>query len=142
MSDWKKKIEGHYNAKYVGLYDLPDREGPFYVFWVDSPDRSLGHDNYFGIFQHGLTGLTYITNAKSIRKARFPAIKLGEDKYLVSRFRHDYVSEGDAFLDGGLAYVRYNPSYPATHTMRVVAGYEIYSPIGEEPNLEEEEPNP
>lgn len=115
---WAPKAAEHYDARYVGYYDLPDREGPFYVFYTKNPDREQGHDNYFGLFQRPKAGarpddawITLITSAASIRNARFCAIKL-ENGWLVSRYRHDYCTAEDAMLDGGLAYTRCNTARP------------------------------
>uniref|UniRef100_A0AB74UL52 Uncharacterized protein n=1 Tax=Caulobacter phage BL57 TaxID=3348355 RepID=A0AB74UL52_9VIRU len=124
------RAEERYNAKYVGLYDLPDREGPFYVFYTEAPDRSKGHDNYFGLFFHPLEDQLYITSAATIRDARFSAIETSDGAFLVSRFRHDYQERGGAMIDGGLAgYIRYNPAHPPTHHMRIVDGIEVFTPI-------------
>lgn len=119
------KIEAAYSAKYVGYYDLPDREGPFWVFYVAEPDTSKGHSNYFGMFFAPFTGELYITNAGSLVDAKFPAI-FHNGKYLVSRYHHDYQTSGSAMIDGGLAYTRINPQYPITHTMTVDDGVEIF----------------
>ncbi|AXQ68366.1 hypothetical protein HOT99_gp251 [Caulobacter phage CcrBL10] len=127
-----KVAEERYNAKYVGYYDLPDREGPFYVFYTETPDRSQGHDNYFGLFVHPLKEGVYITSAASIREAVFSAIKLADGSFLVSRFRHDYQERGGAMIDGGLAgYIRYNPAHPPTHHMRIDEGVEVFTLIPE-----------
>ncbi|ARB14384.1 hypothetical protein Ccr5_gp164c [Caulobacter phage Ccr5] len=128
--------EKHYNAKYVGYYDLPDREGPFHVFYTETPDREKGHDNYFGLFTHPLGGGLYITSAASIRQAQFSAIEMPDGSFLVSRFRHDYKERGGAMIDGGLAgYIRYNPAHPPTHLMQIVDGLEVFTPISEKPHV-------
>ncbi|UTC29658.1 hypothetical protein BAJUN_00280 [Bajunvirus bajun] len=128
-------VEEKYNARYVGVYD-PNASGQsIAVFWTDNPDRSLGHDNYFGLFiRHGLDGepgLPYITSAAKLRDIEFPAIEITAGEFLVSRGRHDYVTHPcGAMLDGGGAgYHRYNPNFPPTHIMRVIDGYEVFEPL-------------
>lgn len=132
-----KTVEEMYGAKYVGQYDLPEREGPFLVFYTENPDRALGHDNYFGIFRNrdprSSQDSVFITSAATIRNAVFPAIELATKEFLVSRYRHDFVGEvdGGAFIDGGLAYTRYNPNFRITHNMTIVDGAEVFTPIAE-----------
>lgn len=134
-----KGIEAHYNARHVGYFGIPGRDMPMEVFYVENPDRSLGHDNYFGIFQApallDFSRWTWvITSAARIREAAYPAIDLGH-AMLVSRHRHDYVTApmpdgGEAMLDGGGEYyTRYNPRYPPTHTLTIVDGLEVFTPI-------------
>lgn len=127
VAKWITKAEELYNARYVGLYDLPDREGPIYVFYTENPDTKKGHDNYFGMFWHGprSEGRLYITSAASIRDAVFPAHHIVEDKYLVSRYRHDYQTFGDKMIDGGLAYTRSSLPGP-DYEMRVIDGHEVF----------------
>lgn len=119
--------EERYNARYVGQYDLPNREGPFLVFWTDNPDRSLGHDNYFGLFIHPFNGSVYITSAAAIREAVYNATQLADGSFICSRYHHDYQTGPDGeMIDGGLAYVRCGGKGP-THEMRVIDGYEVFT---------------
>lgn len=149
---WVAKVEAIKNARYIGLYDLPDREGPFYVFWQDEVPEEFRddprYDNYFGlIWRHSreqlaqmarsdpeadnaLQPLLYITGARSIRDAVFSAYEYAPGQFICSRYRHDYVTvPGDPskMLDGGLAYVR--SSVAPTHTMRIVDGVEVFEEI-------------
>lgn len=127
---FKKAVaEEHYGATYIGCYDLPDREGPFDVFYQPNPNVEAGHTHYFGLWRNPLTDEIYITNAASILAARFAAIQIN-GRFLVSRYRHDYRTEGPAMIDGGLAYVRCNPNFPPTHTMRIEIDREVFEPIG------------
>lgn len=120
--------EKMYNARYVGQYDLPNREGPFLVFWTDNPNRALGHDNYFGLFRHPLTDQVYITSAASIREATYSAMQLKDGSFICSRYRHDYQTGPDGeMIDGGLAYIRCAGN-GAPYTMKVVDGYEVFAP--------------
>lgn len=123
-------VEKQYEVTYVGFYDLPKgRDQPMYVFYQENPKTELGHSNYMGLFHDYLRDSWYVTNAASITEAVFPAIKFGEGDYLVSRFRHNYVTRGSAMLDGGHDYCRYNPAYPPTHQMRVIDGKEVFFDI-------------
>lgn len=131
-------IEERYNGHFVGLYDFPHRRGPFALFYTETPDVSQGHDNYFafardiGFTENGEIGFTgvYITNGRAIRDAKFSAIKLPDETFLVSRWHHDYVTgPNDEMLDGGCDYTRYNPNFPVTHIMTIVDGREVFTPV-------------
>lgn len=130
-------VEEKYNAKYVGRYDL-DRGTLDYtvmgaVFYVETPDVSKGHSNYFALFHDPFSGDLLITNASNVAENKYPAIQLdGDGQYLVSRGRHDYVVSGGAFLDGGHCYTKYNPAIPPTHVMRIVDGVETFTEINNE----------
>lgn len=126
MSKFTDQIEKHYRVKYVGYYDIPGRSHPIYVFYTENPDRSKGHSNYLGVFWHG--DALYLTDAKTIEDAEYNAIEIN-GKFIASRYRHDYQSEGDAMIDGGLDYVRLNPAFPVTHTIKVRDGKEVFEPI-------------
>lgn len=117
-------IKEKYKVSYVGLYDIPGRDH-VYVFYAKDPDRSKGHSNYLGVIWTP-NGEVYLTNAVKIVEAEYNAIEVGEGEFIVSRYRHDYQSRGDAMIDGGLDYARYNPAYPITHKMRVVDGKEVF----------------
>jgi len=136
IEPWLGKAAKAYNARYVGLYDLPNREGPFYVFYTENPDRSKGHDNYFGLVWRDENPLDpntkshlYILSAATIRDAVFSAFEYAPGKFICSRYRHNYVMapNGHAFLDGGLAYVR--GSVLPTHTMKVIDGREVFTSV-------------
>lgn len=131
--DGIKKVLEVYGASYIGRFDLErgsmDVTIMGDVFYQPNPDTSKGHTHYFALFHHPLTEDLLITNASFIVDREYPAIKFGEDDYLVSRGRHDYVSRDGVFLDGGASYTRCNPDHPPTHTMRVVDGVEVYEEI-------------
>lgn len=151
---WIELAEEYYKAKYVGQYDLPNREGPFHIFYQEEiPEKFRGddrYDNYLALFWRpdpvelqaylldpdGVPepkSHLYVTGARSIRDAVFEAIEYEEGKFIVSRYRHDFVKSpnGKGFLDGGLAYTRCNPAFPPTHTMVLIDGNEVYTPIGQ-----------
>ena len=98
------KVEEHYNAKYVGDYDLDKGTLDFTVtgavFYVENPDRDKGHSNYFALFRDFNGGLL-ICDAEKLTEKRYPAILMEDGTFLVSRGRHDYVSRDGAMLDGG-----------------------------------------
>lgn len=127
MSDVIKQIEDKYNAKHVGYYDIPTREG-LHVFYQENPNKELGHSHYMGFFFDHF-GTPYVCNAVSIESASYPAIRVG-DCFIVSRFRHDYKQhESGAVVDGGLAYTRINPKFPITHNMVIIDGQEVFLPL-------------
>lgn len=128
-----KIIEDNYDASYINDFDLERGSLDFTitgaVFYVENPDVSKGHSNYFAMYRDPLSKAVYITNAVHLTEREYPAIKFGEDDYLVSRGRHDYVSRDGAFLDGGAAYTRCNPNFPPTHKMRLIDGKEVFEKI-------------
>jgi hypothetical protein len=130
MSDkFIKYIEDEYGVRYVGYYDIPTPKGPlgpFLIFYQENPNITLGHSHYMGV-GFGLSG-SYVFNAKSIEDASYNAIYIN-DKYICSRYRHDYQTEGSSMIDGGLDYTRC--SGPITHQMKIVDGKEVFIPIGE-----------
>jgi hypothetical protein len=124
-----------YEVSYVGYYDIPDRES-VYVFYQPNPKTELGHSNYLGVLvNYRVSVLTFgdtrnpeiwLCDAKSIVDAKYPAIKFDDGYILCSRFRHDYVTYGDAMLDGGLSYTRCYPDHPPTGYIRIVDDKEEY----------------
>lgn len=127
-----KTTEDHYGVTHVGYYGLPDgREMD--VFYQANPNLDLGHSNYMGLFAvpKGNPALPeteadwYVTNAKGIAEATFPAIQLEDGRFIVSRYRHDFVRDEatDAFIDGGLEYTRSNR--PVNAYMKVIDGKEV-----------------
>lgn len=116
------KIEQKYGVKYVGFYDLPDGREHIEVFYQENPKTELGHSHYMGFFQRN--GVGYVTNAKSIADAKFPALQLDDGTFLVSRYRHDFASNGKDFIDGGLDYTRSNRSVNAY--MKIIEGKEVF----------------
>jgi len=117
--------ETKYGVEYVGYYDLPDGREGIYVFYQKNPRTDLGHSNYMGVF-FDVTQGWFVTNAKSIVQARFPAIQLPNGKFIVSRYRHDFVQDEDTgkFIDGGLDYTRSNSAVNAY--MNIIDGKEIF----------------
>lgn len=108
------KIEEHYNAKYLGYWAIKDQmdnwsEEPVDVFYVDNPDKSKGHSNYFGLFQNKKKSVM-ICNAESAFSEPITGLLTEDGEVLVSRYRHDMHSKGEGvnekFIDGGRDYVR------------------------------------
>lgn len=133
-------VEKKYDAKYVGSYSIPGiGDGPYLVFWretLNEHETKNGFDNYFGIWRRPLRDdSVLIFNAKKIRDAVFPAIELEPGRFLCSRSVHDFVTapNGNGFLDGGPFYTRHNPDYPPTHSMAIVDGKEVFTPLTQAP---------
>lgn len=129
-------------AVYVDYMDV-GHGSPIYLFYTPEPDRSKGHDNYFGYFQRpGKEGIDgrwdlFVTNGAKVREQRYSAIEYEPGKFICSLHRHDYVTSpnGVAMLDGGLDYIRCNPACPPTHYMRVVDGVKAYIPLSNMPDV-------
>ena len=105
-------VEDKYNAKYMGSWALRTRDGawaevPSAIFYVENPDRSLGHTNYFGLFTRGSS--TYITKGDSAF-TDLTGVLAKDGEVVISRYRHDYRGSSDdsVWIDGGRDYLRYN----------------------------------
>lgn len=106
-----KKIENLKNATYMGYWTTKRPSGewndlPVDIFYVDNPDTSLGHSNYFGIFYRN--DVLYINNGITAFDDVINAIECSDGKIIVSRYRHDYVTHNDSMIDGGRNYTRYS----------------------------------
>lgn len=103
------KIEEHYQAKYMGYWCTKHPRGgwndqPVDVFYVNNPDITKGHTNYFGMF-HDERGVM-ITNAESAFSEPMTGILCSDGEVIVSRYRHDCVVKENAMIDGGRDYTR------------------------------------
>jgi len=110
-----KIIEDKYDAKYVGYWCTKRPSGgwnetPVDVFYVENPDRSKGHSNYFGMFIQNNSVM--ITNAESCFEEPIAGILCEDGEVLVSRYRHDYVEKDGHMIDGGRDYVRCSANHP------------------------------
>lgn len=112
-----RKIEEKYGAKYMGYWctKAPGgywNESPVDVFYVENPDTSKGHTNYFGMFiktdpyTGESTGSVYITEASTAFSDPISGILTDDGEVIVSRYRHDYVTKGNYMIDGGRDYTR------------------------------------
>ena len=104
-----KLIEEKYNAKHMGFWctKRPDgswNERPVDIFYVENPDRSKGHSNYFGMFTDRMG--TMITNAESAFSETITGVLCEDGEVLVSRYRHDYRTKGTMMIDGGRDYLK------------------------------------
>jgi hypothetical protein len=79
-------------------------ESPVDVFYVENPDRTKGHTNYFGMFKR--EGAVYITDASSAFSESISGVLCEDGEVLVSRYRHDYVRKGSHMVDGGRDYMK------------------------------------
>lgn len=107
-----KTIEDLKGAKYIGYWCTKRPKGgwnemPVDVFYVENPDRSLGHSNYFGMFRTH-DNQVMITNAESCFSEPLVGSVCDDGEVIVSRYRHDYVEKKGAMIDGGRDYTRTN----------------------------------
>ena len=107
--DGIRKIEEKYGAKYMGYWCTKSpsgnwNESPVDVFYVENPDTSKGHTNYFGMFVRDES--VYITEASTAFSEPIAGIPTDDGEVIVSRYRHDYVTRGDRMIDGGRDYTR------------------------------------
>lgn len=110
--DGIKKAEELYGAKYMGFWSTKrsDNGGwndtPVDVFYQPNPDTEKGHSHYFGLYKQMLTGVLYITDAKSAFSDPILGIETEDGEVIVSRYRHDYVEKDKYMVDGGRDYFR------------------------------------
>ena len=110
-ADQIKWIEESYKGKYMGYWTTQRKDGswndmPVDVFYQPNPDVTRGHSHYFGMYRDTFTDETKITDAKSAFSSPLIGLLTDDGEVIVSRYRHDYVSKGDKFIDGGRDYVR------------------------------------
>lgn len=101
-------IADQYGARYMGYWPIKNGygwAGPVDVFYQPNPDTSKGHSHYFGMYRDK-DGEVMITNAESAFSEPITGLLTDDGEVLVSRHRHDFVSKGDYFIDGGRDYVR------------------------------------
>jgi len=106
-----------YNASYLGIFCLKTYEGAWSesicgVYYVDNPDTSKGHTNYFAISFLGVLDVrAFISKGDSAFEDGLTGIVSEEGEVLISKYRHDYRKfkrDGDVFIDGGRDYTRSN----------------------------------
>lgn len=109
------KIEQMKNAKYIGYFTkkLPSgawSDDPVDVFYVENPDTSLGHSNYFGMFYRRVTGKVaetiFITDAQTCFDEPIVGLQFEDGTIIISRYRHNFVEHDGCFIDGGRDYTR------------------------------------
>jgi len=105
--DGVEKIEKLYNAKYMGYWCTQRKDGnwdevPTDVFYVENPDITKGHTNYFGLTIQN--GTVLICNAESCFNEDIVGLVENNEVY-VSRYRHDQViTPLGMMIDGGRDY--------------------------------------
>jgi len=92
-------------VKYICTTELPKVDNrPVDIFYRNTPHPEFGN-RYFGILFND--DKMFITNADDIEFLTFSMMVLPEGTFY-SRYRHDYLTVGDFFIDGGRAYTRTN----------------------------------
>jgi len=108
-------VSEKYKAKYLGYFAMPQKNGnwteePFDLFYVENPDRSLGHSNYFAMFYQRnydmSKGPLLITNGEKCFDEPFTGVMSRDGEVHLSRFRHDSRNIPGGFIDGGRDYLR------------------------------------
>jgi hypothetical protein len=116
-----KYVEDKYSAKYIGDFCIKNGDAwtqqPLAIFYCKEPDTTKGHTHYLAIgFKDrrvigGKTefSIPYITKGDSAFED-ITGLQLANGKVLISCYGHDFISEGDSFIDGGRDYCRYSAS--------------------------------
>ena len=93
-------------VKYVCTTELPLFENrPIDIFYrVNGIPHPIFNNTYFGIFYNNDNSIS-ICNADSVTSLEFNLLPTF-DGLIYSRYRHDFVQKGEAFIDGGRAYTR------------------------------------
>jgi hypothetical protein len=100
------KIEEHYKATYVFESCLKGRDGnwlnfPAAIFYTETPHPE--GSNYFAFYDFG--DGARIANGISATEVEYTGIVVGEE-VAYSRYRHDYRTLDECFVDGGRDYLR------------------------------------
>lgn len=104
-----------YKAKYLGYFAMPRKNGnwteePVELFYVENPDRSLGHSNYFAMYYQrnydGSKGPLLIANGEKCFDSPLLGVVDPKGEVHISRYRHDMHGIPGGFIDGGRDYVR------------------------------------
>lgn len=103
-------IEEFYKAKYMGTWSLKNKDGyhinmPVEVFYQPNPDVEKGHTEYFALYYNQDKELR-ISDGSSAFEDPIYGVVTDSGKILISRFRHDYVTEGSYMVDGGRDYFK------------------------------------
>jgi hypothetical protein len=110
-----KRAEESYNAKFMGDFCLKTKYGWASdscgaVFYVENPDRSLGHTNYFAlVLQYGMDlkrPQLFITKGDSAFEQPIVGVVADDGEVVYSRYRHDmrWSTDGSVAIDGGNDY--------------------------------------
>lgn len=107
-------VNEKYKSKYLGYFAMPGPGGwteePFDLFYVENPDRSQGHSNYFAIFYKRnfdmSRGPLLITNGEKCFEKAFTGVMSPDGEVHISRYRHDSHDIPGGFIDGGRDYLR------------------------------------
>lgn len=86
-------------VKYVCTTELANSVVVWDIFYRETPHPKFGN-KYFGL------GNNYIINADSVEELIFGMIDNGKGEWTYSRYGHDFLSWGSAFIDGGRQYTR------------------------------------
>lgn len=100
-----KRVCKLYAAEFLGrfLYK-PDVEKSVLFFYCSNP-RNSGYSRYFAIYEQD--NKVYIADGSHFDGRKITALKV-DGKYYYSSDRHDFISVGDRFIDGGEVYIRTN----------------------------------
>ena len=110
-----KIVNEKYKSKYLGYFAMPTREGgwtdePHDLFYVENPDRSKGHSNYFALFYsrslYEERGPLMITNGENCFKTPMLGVMSPDGEVHISRYRHHMHDIPGGFIDGGRDYIR------------------------------------
>lgn len=103
-----KKVEEHYNARYVCETTLKTKDGwryqPSLIFYSETPHPE--GSNYFALSYQD--GDLLISNGISATEEPIVGIRATNGDIIYSRYRHDYRLSPDhsVFIDGGREYTR------------------------------------
>ncbi len=112
------KVEELRKCKYVYETCLRGKSGvwcnfPAAIFY--SEEAHPQGSNYMALYEDD--GYFYVADGLPSVKEDFTGLLVG-DEVIYSRYRHDYRMMGEAFIDGGRDYTRYEGGKPVT--LRVV----------------------
>lgn len=107
------RIEKKYNAQYICDSEVFVHEDVGYAgcpcsfFWT--PEKHPRGSNYFCLYFS--QGDLFIANGEDILNQRIAGIEV-DGEIIFSRYRHDFRSKGDYYIDGGREYNRIGGDNP------------------------------
>ncbi len=113
-------VSEHYGMSFVCLTQLQYGNILWYIFYSENPDHSKGHSNYasFRVVNRKLYVSNGLRSVEELNRCGVFGLKdntTGEIVY--SQDRHDFVTLGDYFIDGGRDYTHTDAVNTDTHSI-------------------------
>ena len=132
----RKVIERQYDAKFVGEFPTSEHSTEAGMLFyqeeippetytrVKNPNDVSNYLFFYTVWDFDLTtARLWVKNGATIAGKIRNGLLLGDGSFIYSRHRHDFVSHGNSFIDGGDSYTRRSSLAADTPvTFKIVAG--------------------